>query len=102
MIGRISGILLEKNPPQLLVDCGGVGYEVDVPMSTYYNLPPLGEKVEGLRNLDGFGGFATLAMQKALMIALDAAYVLMGPSGERRRQAGARGAVRFSLRPEAH
>ena len=45
MIGRISGILLEKNPPQLLVDCGGVGYEVDVPMSTYYNLPHVGEKV---------------------------------------------------------
>lgn len=45
MIGRISGILLEKNPPQLLVDCNGVGYEVDVPMSTYYNLPQLGEKV---------------------------------------------------------
>jgi Holliday junction DNA helicase RuvA len=45
MIGRLSGILLEKNPPQLLVDCGGVGYEVDVSMSTYYNLPGLGEKV---------------------------------------------------------
>ena len=45
MIGRISGILLEKNPPQLLVDCGGVGYEVDVPMSTYYNLPNVGDKV---------------------------------------------------------
>jgi Holliday junction DNA helicase RuvA len=45
MIGRISGILLEKNPPQLLVDCQGVGYEVDVPMSTFYNLPQLGEKV---------------------------------------------------------
>ncbi|RJG15388.1 Holliday junction branch migration protein RuvA [Massilia cavernae] len=45
MIGRISGILLEKNPPQLLVDCNGVGYEVDVPMSTYYNLPGIGEKV---------------------------------------------------------
>lgn len=45
MIGRISGILLEKNPPQLLVDCNGVGYEVDVPMSTYYNLPGVGEKV---------------------------------------------------------
>jgi holliday junction DNA helicase RuvA len=45
MIGRISGILLEKNPPQLLVDCNGVGYEVDVPMSTYYNLPHTGEKV---------------------------------------------------------
>jgi Holliday junction DNA helicase RuvA len=45
MIGRISGILLEKNPPQLLVDCNGVGYEVDVPMSTFYNLPGTGEKV---------------------------------------------------------
>jgi Holliday junction DNA helicase RuvA len=45
MIGRISGILLEKNPPQLLVDCNGVGYEVDVSMSTYYNLPQLGERV---------------------------------------------------------
>lgn len=45
MIGRISGILLEKNPPQLLVDCGGVGYEVDVPMSTFYHLPATGEKV---------------------------------------------------------
>ncbi|MCC6069627.1 Holliday junction branch migration protein RuvA [Massilia sp. GCM10020059] len=45
MIGRISGILLEKNPPQLLVDCNGVGYEVDVPMSTYYNLPNVGDKV---------------------------------------------------------
>lgn len=45
MIGRLSGILLEKNPPQLLVDCGGVGYEVDVPMSTFYNLPVTGEKI---------------------------------------------------------
>lgn len=45
MIGRLSGILLEKNPPQLLVDCGGVGYEVDVPMSSFYNLPATGEAV---------------------------------------------------------
>jgi Holliday junction DNA helicase RuvA len=45
MIGRISGILLEKNPPQVLVDAQGVGYEIDVPMSTFYNLPNLGEKV---------------------------------------------------------
>jgi holliday junction DNA helicase RuvA len=45
MIGRLSGILLEKNPPQVLVDCNGVGYEVDVPMSTFYNLPHTGEKV---------------------------------------------------------
>ena len=45
MIGRIAGTLLEKNPPQILVDAGGVGYEVDVPMSTFYNLPAIGEKV---------------------------------------------------------
>lgn len=51
MIGRLSGILLEKNPPQLIVDCNGVGYEVDVPMSTFYNLPGLGEKVVLLTHL---------------------------------------------------
>jgi Holliday junction DNA helicase RuvA len=51
MIGRLSGILLEKNPPQLLVDCNGVGYEVNVPMSTFYNLPGLGEKVVLLTHL---------------------------------------------------
>ena len=45
MIGRLSGILLEKNPPQLLLEVQGVGYEVDVPMSTFYNLPGLGERV---------------------------------------------------------
>ena len=45
MIGRLQGTLAGKNPPQVLVDCNGVGYEVDVPMSTFYNLPALGEKV---------------------------------------------------------
>jgi Holliday junction DNA helicase RuvA len=45
MIGKLTGILSDKNPPQVLVDCGGVGYEVHVPMSTYYNLPELGAKV---------------------------------------------------------
>jgi Holliday junction DNA helicase RuvA len=44
MIGKLTGTLLEKNPPQILIDCHGVGYEVDVPMSTFYNLPGLGEK----------------------------------------------------------
>lgn len=45
MIGRLSGTLVEKNPPQILLDVQGVAYEVDVPMSTFYNLPNLGDKV---------------------------------------------------------
>ena len=45
MIGRLCGVLLEKNPPQILLDVQGVGYELDVPMSTFYNLPALHEKV---------------------------------------------------------
>ncbi|MDD3884862.1 MAG: Holliday junction branch migration protein RuvA [Gallionella sp.] len=45
MIGKLTGILLEKNPPQILLDVQGVGYEVDVPMSTFYNLPALNEKI---------------------------------------------------------
>jgi Holliday junction DNA helicase RuvA len=45
MIGRLSGQLLEKSPPRVLIDVGGVGYEVDVPMSTLYDLPPAGERV---------------------------------------------------------
>ncbi|HEX5363256.1 MAG TPA: Holliday junction branch migration protein RuvA [Gallionella sp.] len=45
MIGRLTGILIEKNPPQILLDVQGVAYEVDVPMSTFYNLPVLNERV---------------------------------------------------------
>ena len=45
MIGRLNGILLEKTPPLVLIDCNGVGYECEVPMSTFYNLPVVGEKV---------------------------------------------------------
>ena len=45
MIGRITGTLAEKSPPQILVDVSGVGYEIDVPMRTFYNLPGLGERV---------------------------------------------------------
>ena len=64
MIGKLTGTLLEKSPPQVLVDCHGVGYEVDVPMSTFYNLPAIGEKVsllthfvvrEDVQLLFGFG-----------------------------------------------
>ena len=45
MIGKLTGTLGDKNPPQVLVECSGVGYEVQVPMSTFYNLPSLGDKV---------------------------------------------------------
>ena len=45
MIGQLRGALVARNPPQVLLDCHGVGYEVDVPMSTFYNLPALGETV---------------------------------------------------------
>lgn len=45
MIGRLHGKLIEKNPPQVLIDVGGVGYEVDVPMSTFCNLPAEGSEI---------------------------------------------------------
>jgi Holliday junction DNA helicase RuvA len=76
MIGRISGVLLEKNPPQLLVDCNGVGYEIDVPMSTYYDLPALGAQVtlfthqairEDAHLLFGFGNAAERAVFRQLI-----------------------------------
>lgn len=51
MIGRIAGVLLEKRPPALLVDAGGVGYEIDVPMSTFYGLPAIGERITLLTHL---------------------------------------------------
>lgn len=46
MIARLNGLLIEKSPPQIIVDCNGVGYEVEVPMSTFYNLPDIGAKVQ--------------------------------------------------------
>ena len=45
MIGRLTGLLAEKSPTQVLLDVNGVGYEIDVPMSSFYNLPGLGERV---------------------------------------------------------
>ena len=71
MIGRLSGILLEKHPPSLLLDVGGVGYELDAPMSTVYNLPALGERVTLLTHLlvredaHQLYGFATAAERHA-------------------------------------
>lgn len=45
MIGRIEGVLRERQPPWLVVDVGGVGYELEAPMTTFYSLPPVGESV---------------------------------------------------------
>jgi len=76
MIGRLSGTLLEKTPPQVVVDCNGVGYEVDVPMSTFYNLPHTGEKVvlfthlvvrEDAHLLFGFGAASERALFRQLI-----------------------------------
>jgi Holliday junction DNA helicase RuvA len=76
MIGKLTGILSEKNPPQVLVDCNGVGYEVDVPMSTFYNLPANGEKVsllthfvvrEDAQILFGFGTVSERATFRLLI-----------------------------------
>ena len=76
MIGRITGLLAEKNPPELLVDCQGVGYELLVPMSTFYNLPPLGDTVsllthfvvrEDAQILYGFGTSAERAAFRQLI-----------------------------------
>ena len=71
MIGRLRGLLLEKRPPQILVDVSGVGYEVDVPMSTFCNLPEAGAEVTLLTHFvvreDAMllYGFATAAEREA-------------------------------------
>lgn len=51
MIGRLSGVIAEKTPPQVVIDVAGVGYEVDVPMSTFFNLGALGERAVLLTHL---------------------------------------------------
>jgi Holliday junction DNA helicase RuvA len=71
VIGRLAGTLMEKRPPTLLVDASGVGYEVDVPMSTFYGLPAIGERVALLTHLvvredaHQLFGFATQAERSA-------------------------------------
>lgn len=71
MIGRLSGRLSGKHPPQVLVDVGGVAYEVDVPMSTFYGLPATGEAVTLYTHLivredaHVLYGFATLEERSA-------------------------------------
>lgn len=76
MIGRLHGILLEKTPPLVLIDCNGVGYECEVPMSTFYNLPAVGEKVvmlthfvvrEDAQLLYGFGSSQERATFRQLL-----------------------------------
>jgi Holliday junction DNA helicase RuvA len=76
MIGRITGVLLAKNPPQVVVDVNGVGYEIDVPMSTFYNLPKLHDRItlfthlvvrEDAHLLYGFGTEAERATFRQLL-----------------------------------
>jgi holliday junction DNA helicase RuvA len=76
MIGRLTGVLALKAPPQLLIDVGGVAYEVEAPMSTFYKLPALGEKVtlhthltvrEDAHLLFGFGSAAEKALFRELI-----------------------------------
>jgi holliday junction DNA helicase RuvA len=76
MIGRLSGKLAEKHPPQVLLDVGGVAYELDVPMSTFYGLPATGESVtlfthlvvrEDAHTLYGFGTYDERAVFRQLI-----------------------------------
>ena len=76
MIARLTGLLAEKNPPCIVLDCHGVGYEVWAPMSTFYNLPAAGEKVmllthlvvrEDAHTLYGFGSEGERAAFRALI-----------------------------------
>ena len=71
MIVSLTGILRDKNPPSVVVDCHGVGYEVNVPMSKFYNLPATGEKVSLVTHFvvredaQILYGFATLGEREA-------------------------------------
>jgi len=76
MIGSLTGVIAEKAPPKLLIDVGGVGYDVEAPMSTFYTLPPAGERVRLLIHqvvredallLYGFGSEAERALFRNLL-----------------------------------
>jgi holliday junction DNA helicase RuvA len=76
MISRLRGILLHKQPPHLLLDVGGVGYELDAPMSTFYDLPEVGKEVvlhthlsikEDAHSLYGFGTESDRALFRTLL-----------------------------------
>ncbi len=76
MIGSLTGVIAEKSPPRLLLDVAGVGYDVEAPMSTFYDLPPLGERVRLLIHqvvredallLYGFGTQAERALFRSLL-----------------------------------
>ncbi|MDV6344829.1 Holliday junction branch migration protein RuvA [Nitrosomonas sp. Is37] len=76
MIGKITGVLFEKRPPLVVVDVQGIGYEIDVPMSTFYHLPAIGEAVtlytqfivrEDAHLLFGFGTEAERFVFRQLM-----------------------------------
>lgn len=70
MIGRISGVILHKQPPHLLIEAGGIGYELEAPMTTFYNLPDVGDKV---------------TLHTHLVVREDA-HLLFGFGSERERQ----------------
>lgn len=76
MIARLKGVLIEKTPPHVVIDCNGVGYECEVPMSTFYNLPNIGETLtllthfvvrEDAQLLYGFGTERELATFRQLL-----------------------------------
>src|SRR5881275_2324848 len=92
MIGRLTGTLAEKSPPQLLIDVNGVGYEVDVPMSSFYNLPAVGERVTLLTHFEratfrqlvkisGVGPRTALSILSGLSVAELAQAVSLQESG---------------------
>ena len=82
MIGRLTGLIAEKSPPQVLVDVNGVGYELDVPMSTFYHLPGLGERTfRQLVRISGVGPRTALAILSGLSVAELAAAVGRQESG---------------------